>query len=395
DRGNVHRWGDTPPIGLEVAVTAYTVSAPMAFHRIGRSREETEHIRHATFYRLTLTYQGVGADPAPLDSAYFGLFMDPDLGQFSDDYVGSDPSAEVGYVYNGDDFDEGTGGYGAHPAALGAVMFDGPAEKPLSAFVYWNNGGSVQSNPADAVEAYQYMQALWRDGRPIEFGGSGRDGTNGMPTRYMFPDLPPGYWSEYNPGYGDGISNTPANRRLFISHGPFTLQPGETATVDFALPWAREMTNTLVPQNLASLYRLLLGAVPAVTWLRGLAPDPALATITPEDLPQPLPPLPEPPPEVPERYALAAAAYPNPTTGQATIRYELPEAVPVRLVVYDALGREVVVLVDEAQEAGFHTVAVDASGWASGAYVYHIAAGRLRGSGRLTRVEPPSSRIAN
>jgi hypothetical protein len=74
---------------------------------------------------------------------------------------------------------------------------------------------------------------------------------------------------------------------------------------------------------------------------------------------------------LPEILALHAPA-PNPVGGRATIRYELPAAGPVRLAVYDALGREVAVLVDGERPAGVHAVVVDAGALAAGAYVVRI-----------------------
>jgi hypothetical protein len=45
------------------------------------------------------------------------------------------------------------------------------------------------------------------------------------------------------------------------------------------------------------------------------------------------------------------------------------------LRVYDALGRQVVSLVDEKQSAGEHSVQFDASGLASGVYVCRLVSG--------------------
>jgi hypothetical protein len=46
----------------------------------------------------------------------------------------------------------------------------------------------------------------------------------------------------------------------------------------------------------------------------------------------------------------------------------------VRLTVYDVLGREVAVLVDEKQQAGTKQVTLDASRWSSGTYFYRLDA---------------------
>lgn len=67
--------------------------------------------------------------------------------------------------------------------------------------------------------------------------------------------------------------------------------------------------------------------------------------------------------------------YPNPFNPQTVIGYELPQAVRVRLAVYDVLGREVALLVDAPQAAGQYQAVFEASGLPSGVYVYHLTAG--------------------
>lgn len=64
--------------------------------------------------------------------------------------------------------------------------------------------------------------------------------------------------------------------------------------------------------------------------------------------------------------------YPNPFNPSTTIRFTLPEAVPVSLTVYDMLGRKVAVLADGVLSAGQHEVQFDASHLASGTYLYRL-----------------------
>jgi hypothetical protein len=70
---------------------------------------------------------------------------------------------------------------------------------------------------------------------------------------------------------------------------------------------------------------------------------------------------------VPGVYALEHN-YPNPFNPVTVLRYQLAEAGHVRLEVYDVLGREVAVLVDEVRVAGEHVARFDGSGCASGVY---------------------------
>lgn len=75
--------------------------------------------------------------------------------------------------------------------------------------------------------------------------------------------------------------------------------------------------------------------------------------------------------------------YPNPFNPATTIRYGLPETTPVRLVVYDASGRQVAVLVDRQQAAGWHEIRFHPDGLASGIYLYRLEAGPYRQSRAL------------
>jgi hypothetical protein len=72
--------------------------------------------------------------------------------------------------------------------------------------------------------------------------------------------------------------------------------------------------------------------------------------------------------------------YFNPST---TIKYELPRASQVRLSVFDMLGREVSVLVNERREAGVHEVRCDGSGLSSGVYFCRLQAGGFVSTKRL------------
>ncbi|OGU62926.1 MAG: hypothetical protein A2V66_09985 [Ignavibacteria bacterium RBG_13_36_8] len=78
--------------------------------------------------------------------------------------------------------------------------------------------------------------------------------------------------------------------------------------------------------------------------------------------------------EVPKQYALNQN-YPNPFNPSTTISYTLPEAVNVTLKIYDSLGNEVAVLVNEEQPAGSHEINFDAANLTSGVYFYRLEAG--------------------
>ncbi|GAB4290190.1 MAG: hypothetical protein Kow0098_08590 [Ignavibacteriaceae bacterium] len=67
--------------------------------------------------------------------------------------------------------------------------------------------------------------------------------------------------------------------------------------------------------------------------------------------------------------------FPNPFNPSTTIRFSIPGQNFTRLAVYDVLGKEVAILINETLEAGFHEIQFDASSLPSGAYFYRIQAG--------------------
>jgi photosystem II stability/assembly factor-like uncharacterized protein len=69
--------------------------------------------------------------------------------------------------------------------------------------------------------------------------------------------------------------------------------------------------------------------------------------------------------------------YPNPFNPVTMINYQLPMINDVELSIYNLLGQKVATLVDERQQAGYHQIEWDASGFASGIYYYRIQAGEF------------------
>jgi serine protease AprX len=146
------------------------------------------------------------------------------------------------------------------------------------------------------------------------------------------------------------------NARFALAQGPFDLEP----TVSASFSPGETVTRGAYAVAAVRLLDVYGPADPAATSVNGggqqsMAP-PTLASAQEASL------------------ALDGAA-PNPTAGRARIAFSLAEAGPARLAVYDLLGREVAVLADGPLEAGAHEVRLDASGLATGAYLYRLTAG--------------------
>ena len=92
-------------------------------------------------------------------------------------------------------------------------------------------------------------------------------------------------------------------------------------------------------------------------------------------------------PSLPEVFAMDAP-WPNPVRQRATVRVALPEASELVVEVFDALGRRVRQLEDGDRAAGWHELALDADGLASGVYLVRMTvdADRFIATRRLTVV---------
>ncbi len=66
---------------------------------------------------------------------------------------------------------------------------------------------------------------------------------------------------------------------------------------------------------------------------------------------------------------LFISTYPNPSKDISTVKYKVDVASQVRIVLYDAQGKALQVLVDKKQEAGVYTVQANVKGLANGSYV--------------------------
>jgi plastocyanin len=76
--------------------------------------------------------------------------------------------------------------------------------------------------------------------------------------------------------------------------------------------------------------------------------------------------------------------YPNPFNPSTRINFAMPNASFVNLKVYDAIGNEIAVLVNEEKQAGNYYVDFEASNLSGGIYFYQIRAGSFIETRKMT-----------
>ena len=227
DKGNIHTETGSEPIGMEIRAQAFAFA-------------DEGPVNNMTFYNYVLINQG----SQTLENTYFGQWLDVDLGNAADDFVGCDVQRGLGYAYNGDNDDETTTqpGYGFTPPAIGVDFFQGPFQDSdgkdnagpydpdfapagiegitanqardddgipyrgigigygdnivdnerfgMRKFVYYNIGGGPTGDVQTSQDYYNYLRGVWKDGRPFIYGGDAYASAGSDPnTRadFMFP----------------------------------------------------------------------------------------------------------------------------------------------------------------------------------------------------------------
>jgi hypothetical protein len=90
--------------------------------------------------------------------------------------------------------------------------------------------------------------------------------------------------------------------------------------------------------------------------------------------------------EVPRTFAMRQN-YPNPFNPSTHIEFDLPKAEYVNLVLYNTLGQEVKILLNENKQAGSYRVDFNASSLPSGTYFYRINAGDFVQTNKMVLVK--------
>ena len=223
------------PIGIEMQRTVW------AYHRPGA-------LDNTIFQRTRI----INKSGVPIDSMFLTQFADPDIGGslgYTDDYIGCDTLRQMGFAYNATDND---GYYGAYAPAAGMVLLAGPMvpasaadsafvnfsyrkgakNLPMTSFVsaFKNIGDPYLNDPRGTIQYFNIMKGLEIAGKQLV------NPETGKVTTFLFPGDPVARtgWIEGDPYNISGLIYNPADRRMRITSGPFTMAPSDTQEIVFA-----------------------------------------------------------------------------------------------------------------------------------------------------------------
>ena len=390
------RWNAVALIGIEIRQTVFAYNA------------DTWSLYNIIFIRYRIKYTGLGnpGEPNKLDNIYFGLWDDPDIGSSYQTYLtgcdtilnacftykaGSDPggygnnppsffvdllSGPVEYIpgetfidIDGDgEYTEGIDtpldtAYSVRGTNIGIIEYPGARNQTLSSFVEYFNGFSdpYLNDPNDHVQARNYMLGLKSNGEavnPCNFSVGEVHGGVDCNT------VDPRFWFSGDPVTDMGwIGIQPWDVRQMANTGPFTL-------------WKDTQENReagrLIEKEIFAAYVVGRGVdrLNSITIARDISAMahqvfdynfPVITDIKEAE-------------SHPLNYSLSQN-YPNPFNPSTTIKFSLPNSDYVTINIYNALGEEVAVLLNEKKEPGYHQVEFNAGHLPSGIYFYQLQAG--------------------
>ncbi len=306
-------------------------------------------------------YRIINRNTNPWTNAYINLFSDDDIEIAPDDKAGVDTNLSLAYTYNGSD----NGIFGQIPPAVGFVIIRSPliytgntndtvfyceGKKKKNKVGYKESGlGSTvifrddTNQPRDYRENYNAIRGLQNNG--IQYINP----TINQPTKFVYSGDPVTGTGWLYPGETDA--------RFYQGFGPLNMNPGDTQVIVIAQVIARGSS------NLNSITKLRETSQTAKDFYNDCFSNVViginnLASSTPGDF-------------------ILHQNYPNPFNPVTAIRYSLIGNRFVTLKVFDALGKEVVTLVNEKQNAGVYSVKFDGSNLSSGIYFYKIEIGEF------------------
>lgn len=206
DAAESHSYSLSDSIGLEI-------------HYMFYQYESVDYLNDATFVDVMAINRG---NTNYLEFAH-SIYVDADLGNYSDDYFGCDSTNSVMYFYNADNIDENNPpslGYGIDPPALGIVSL----EHSLTSSSYYGQAGGFS------------IQEKWNAMNGLQFSGAPWLNPLGEDTKFTFSGNPSSgtEWNETTAGNASG------DRRALASFFNGPLNSGDTLFQSYAILYTRD-----------------------------------------------------------------------------------------------------------------------------------------------------------
>lgn len=351
------------PLGLEFQTTTWAYNS--------------DQLKDVVFKKYKVINKGSNF----LNDLILGFWSDDDLGFAGDDYPGCDSLLNMGYIFNGDNDDEGY--YFTPPPAIGRMIIQPPiisaslsdsarfgdgwkkGYKNLRMSAYspgFKNWSGLPQDPImrdyeGTVELHNLLRGLNNNGDSLV------NPLTGVSTTFPLTGDP-----ESGTGWycGDGWPGGPSSgdRRSLIPSGPFNTAPGDTNEFVIAV-FLQIGTNNLNSITKLKQYAQFLQNWYNTTLVTGVNEANNI---------------------IPSEFSLSQN-YPNPFNPTTSILYQISNRSKVTLKVYDILGNEVAYLVNAQKPAGNYTVEFDAANLASGVYFYRIQVNPVSGAGSFTETK--------
>jgi hypothetical protein len=376
-------FANVPPLGIEIHQTLFgynTLNAPQ--------------LKNILFIRYKIINKGTVN--SILDSVYFTAWADADLGVlYSDDLVGSDTLVNSGFIYG---LDPDPGGFEEdvpsffinllqgpysyipgetfidnnfngtyedsidtpldtaynHQGSLkGIQLFPGAKNQKMTAFTHTIGTDPLRGDPGDEFDARNYMLGRLKSGESIDPCDDPWSAVlGGIPCE----TIDPLFWFSGDPESQYGWLNTgPVDQRMLVNTGPFSLEVDKPITiiVGYTIGQGDSPLNSVTVGKEVSAF---------VQQFYQSNFDYNILTVEEENN------------LIVDDFMLYQN-YPNPFNPNTTINYQIPHQEFATIKVYDILGNEIAVLVNEEKPSGNFEVEFNASSLPSGVYFYQLKAG--------------------
>jgi hypothetical protein len=378
---SMRRYNDVNPQKIEIQQTLFGW------------KDEGNPLENVVFVRYRI--ENKNSSLQLMESVYFGIWADPDIGKENNDLSGCDVDLSSFYSYNNgiDDiwgntppvflmnalqgphsfipgvtftdvngdgkFTTGTDipldtAYEYNGQTLGIKAIPGAKNIKLSSFINYMQSSPILGDPDYKEQARNYMLGKDAAGNSVD------------PCTWQFGNVfnipcqtvDNAFWYSGDPVTNNGwINNYPYDQRILGNIGPFNLEYNKPVEVIVAYVVGKGDSH-LNSITVAKSHSAAAAELYNSNFNKNASPGADRVTpITTNEL---------------------GNNYPNPFNPLTKISYKIENAGHVTIKIYDVLGKEVALLVNQQKEPGIYSVEFNGSHLASGIYFYELRVNQFR-----------------